>query len=206
MDFGIRTQFVYLDQDGKENTGTVERDNCTVGAYCVGSSSGLSCVPGLANGQQCTQDRECLTNSCYNDGAGGIGYCGNPADSFKEVPLTTWVAIGISILIFMLIVLASLWLLHRYQSKKEHEKIKRFFDMQEQLRQHSGRDTPDMTEGAILLGTPRLYAHSNKSESSIISDIRNRMSMPGSRPQSQLIQWCSSLFCIHIFTFFPPLA
>lgn len=182
----IRTQFVYMDQNGQENTGRVERDNCTVGAYCVNGS----CIQALSNGEQCTQDRECWTNSCFNDGAGGMGTCGNPPDSFKEVPLSTWVAIGISILVFMTVVLLALWLLHRYQSKKEHEKVRRFFDMQEQLRQHSGRDTPDMTEGAILLGTPRLYAHSNKSDTSIISDIRNRMSMsmPGSRPQSQLIQ------------------
>ncbi|CAO3663012.1 unnamed protein product [Umbelopsis vinacea] len=180
------TQFVYMDQNGQENTGRVERDNCTVGAYCVNGS----CIQALSNGAQCTQDRECWTNSCFNDGAGGMGTCGNPPDSFKEVQLSTWVAIGISILVFMILVLLALWLLHRYQSKKEHEKIRRFFDMQEQLRQHSGRDTPDMTEGAILLGTPRLYAHSNKSDTSIISDIRNRMSisMPGSRPQSQLIQ------------------
>ncbi|KAH8548508.1 hypothetical protein BGW37DRAFT_506403 [Umbelopsis sp. PMI_123] len=178
------TQFTYTEQTGQEMTGTFQRDNCTVGAYC---DNGL-CVQGLANGVQCTQDRECFTNSCFNNGAGGVGYCGNPPDSFKEVLMTTWIAIGVSIFVFMILVLLALWLLHRYQSRKEHEKIKRFFDMQEQLRNQSGQDTPDMTEGAILLGTPRLYAQSNKSDTSIISDIRNRTSMVGSRSHSQLLQ------------------
>ncbi|KAG2184174.1 hypothetical protein INT44_009189 [Umbelopsis vinacea] len=177
------TQFNYTEQTGEEMTGTTQRDNCTVGAYC---NNGV-CIEGLANGEQCTQDRECFSNSCFNNGAGGVGYCDIPPDSFKEVPMSTWVAIGISILVFMILVLIALWLLHRYQSRKEHEKVKRFFDMQEQLRQQSGGGTPDMTEGAILLGTPRLYAHSNKSDSSIISDIRTRMSMPGARSQSNLM-------------------
>ncbi|KAG2176395.1 hypothetical protein INT43_005629 [Umbelopsis isabellina] len=177
------TQFAYMDQNGEEAEGTYERDNCTVGAYCENTK----CIAGLPNGAPCTQDRVCFSNSCYNDGVGGAGFCGNPPDSFKEVPISTWAAIGVSVLVFMLLILLALWFLHRYQSKKEHAKIQRFFDMQDALRQYSGNDTPEMSEGAILLGTPRLYAHSNKSDSSIVSDIRNRMSMPGSRPSSQLL-------------------
>ncbi|RUS13603.1 hypothetical protein BC937DRAFT_95072 [Endogone sp. FLAS-F59071] len=172
-----------------DSSQTIERDNCTYATFCnITDPTNKRCVQGYSLGAACTQDRECISNSCNNDGAGGIGFCDNPPDSFKQVPLWTWIVIGVCILLFMVFTLLLLWLLHRFQSNREHEKIRRFYEVQEIFRQQNENQLPETREGSIILGTP-VYNQKNASSHSVSTPnqpgtgVRLSMaSVNGSRP------------------------
>lgn len=70
----------------------------------------------------CWQDRECLSGNCSDDGK-----CVNGPDVFHSIAKWLWIVLGCSIFVFVLLILGVLWILHRYQSRKEHAKSAKFF-------------------------------------------------------------------------------
>ncbi|OZJ03023.1 hypothetical protein BZG36_03980 [Bifiguratus adelaidae] len=166
----------------------VQRDNCTTNTYCNAQfnvSHTGTCVPAFADGQACTQDRMCMSQNCNNDGAGGPGVCANPPDAFKVVPLWTWATIGAAIIVFMIIVLLGLWLLHRFQSRREHNKIKLFYEQQELFKQQNNINE----RGSIYLSTPSMVdlggkRHSMSSLSLSSNNPRSQIRSPGSNSSS----------------------
>ncbi|KAI8086703.1 uncharacterized protein BX664DRAFT_236784, partial [Halteromyces radiatus] len=112
------TQYVSNDAEGNAELQTIVRDNCTDGTYCVNQA----CITSKVNGATCSQDRECISNTCSPDGV-----CVNGPDVFHQIANWLWGVIGAAIVVFILIVLLLLWALQRYQSKKEHQKIGKFF-------------------------------------------------------------------------------
>lgn len=46
--------------------------DCADGLYC----NAMTCQPQKADGQSCTNDRECLAGTCIGDAQGGMGQCG----------------------------------------------------------------------------------------------------------------------------------
>lgn len=162
------TTYTFQYRNSDSQTQTIERDNCTANAYCDTTGPIKKCVQGLPLGSPCTQDRLCFSGSCNNNGAGGEGYCDQPPDSFRQVATWVWVVIGVSIIVFMLLTLLGLWLLHRWQSAREHEKIRRFYETQEMFRQQNENALPDTREGSIILGTPVVYNQKNASSVSVL--------------------------------------
>ena len=70
----------------------------------------------------CWQDRECISGTCSDD-----GYCVNGPDVFHSIAKWLWAVLACSIFVFVLLILGVLWILHRYQSRMEHEKAAKFF-------------------------------------------------------------------------------
>ncbi|KAG0789187.1 hypothetical protein G6F22_006784 [Rhizopus arrhizus] len=121
---------VYYSQDADENMvqQTIIRDNCTDGTYCLGST----CVVSKPLNSACDQDRECLSGSCSND-----GLCIQGPDVFHVIKTWLWGVLGTAVVVFVLLVLGLLWILHRYQSKKEHAKIMKFFGDNEEFSKYA---------------------------------------------------------------------
>lgn len=80
----------------------------------------------------CSQDRECLSNTCSNSGV-----CINGPDMFRKIKTWIWGILGASIVLFVCFVLGLLWFLHRYQSNKEHAKISKFFGDNEEFAKYA---------------------------------------------------------------------
>lgn len=129
-----RTQYVSYDAEGDAELQTIVRDNCTDGTYCVNEA----CVSSKANGATCSQDRECVSNTCNPD-----GMCVNGPDVFHQIAAWLWGVLGASVFVFILIVLLLLWALQRYQSKKEHEKVGKFFGDNEEFAKYAMLDHDD---------------------------------------------------------------
>ncbi|KAI9253192.1 hypothetical protein BY458DRAFT_549906 [Sporodiniella umbellata] len=121
---------VYYSQDADESMvqQTIIRDNCTDGTYCLGST----CVLSKGLNAVCDQDRECLSGSCSNE-----GICIQGPDVFHVIKSWLWGVLGAAIVIFVLLVLGLLWILHRYQSKKEHAKAHKFFGDNEEFSKYA---------------------------------------------------------------------
>ncbi|RUS25997.1 hypothetical protein BC938DRAFT_471369 [Jimgerdemannia flammicorona] len=179
------TEYTFQYRNSDSQTQTIERDNCTTNTYCDTTGPTKKCVQGLPLGSPCTQDRVCYSGSCNNNGAGGAGVCDQPPDSFRQVAMWVWVVIGVSIIIFMLLTLLGLWLLHRWQSAREHDKIRRFYETQEMFRQQNENALPDTREGSIILGTPIVY---NQKNASSVSVPRGAESTPASSSNRLSIQ------------------
>jgi hypothetical protein len=92
----------------------------------------FKCITSKPLGVSCQQDRECLSGSCSND-----GLCVNGPDVFHKIQPWTWGVVATAIVIFIALVLLSLWFLHRYQSKKEHAKIVKFFGDNEEFSKYA---------------------------------------------------------------------
>lgn len=107
---------------------TIIRDNCTDGTYCLGST----CVVSKPLNSACDQDRECLSGSCSNE-----GFCIQGPDVFHVIKAWLWGVLGTAVVVFVLLVLGLLWILHRYQSKKEHAKIMKFFGDNEEFSKYA---------------------------------------------------------------------
>lgn len=97
---------------------TIIRDNCTEGTWCNNNA----CILSLPLDSDCWQDRECLSGTCSDDGK-----CINGPDVFHTIANWLWIILGCSVFVFVALILGVLWILHRYQSKKEHEKMAKFF-------------------------------------------------------------------------------
>ncbi|KAI8333554.1 hypothetical protein BC941DRAFT_433761 [Chlamydoabsidia padenii] len=128
------TQYVSYDSDGDSMLQTIVRDNCTDGTYCVNEA----CVNSKPNGATCSQDRECLSNTCNPNGV-----CVVAPDVFREIAAWLWGVVGASVFVFILIILLLLWALQRYQSKKEHQKIGKFFGDNEEFAKYAMLDHDD---------------------------------------------------------------
>lgn len=83
----------------------------------------------------CDQDRECLSGSCSNNGV-----CIQGPDVFHVIKPWLWGVLGTSVFVFVILVLGLLWILHRYQSKKEHAKIAKFFEDNEEFAKYAMLD------------------------------------------------------------------
>ncbi|ORZ17838.1 hypothetical protein BCR42DRAFT_412607 [Absidia repens] len=125
------TQYVSYDAEGDAELQTIIRDNCTDGTYCVNEL----CVSSKANGASCSQDRECVSNTCNPDGV-----CVTGPDVFHQIAAWLWGVLGASVFVFILIVLLLLWALQRYQSRKEHAKIGKFFGDNEEFAKYAMLD------------------------------------------------------------------
>lgn len=97
--------------------------------YCDINSK---CITSKQLGLSCLQDRECLSGSCSN-----AGFCVNGPDVFHKIQPWTWGVVATAIVIFIALVLLSLWFLHRYQSKREHAKIVKFFGDNEEFSKYA---------------------------------------------------------------------
>lgn len=107
---------------------TIIRDNCTDGTYCLSAV----CVVSKGLNAECDQDRECLSGSCSNS-----GFCIQGPDVFHVIKPWLWGVLGTAIVIFVLLVLGLLWILHRYQSRKEHAKKHKFFGDNEEFSKYA---------------------------------------------------------------------
>ncbi|KAG0189506.1 hypothetical protein DFQ28_003320 [Apophysomyces sp. BC1034] len=127
-----RTSYSSLDAEGEAMQQTIIRDNCTVGTYC---GPAALCIESKPNGQECEQDRECLSGTCSNDYV-----CINGPEVFHTIKPWLWGVLGAAVAVFVIIILGALWILHRYQSKKEHEKIAKFFGDNEEFSKYVDHD------------------------------------------------------------------
>lgn len=118
-----RSNYISYDSHGRQIQQTIIRDNCTQGLYCDHTGSN-TCIPAKTVGSPCVQDNECLSENCV----WSTKTCGVAADSFHKVSVWVWVVLAISIFLFVITTLLLLWFLHRYQSKQEHKKARRFFE------------------------------------------------------------------------------
>jgi hypothetical protein len=117
------TNYTSYDSKGQQVFQTIIRDNCTIESYCDYQKTHL-CVNSKALGSVCDQDNECLSDNCDE----GTHKCEVAADSFHQVANWAWGVVASVIFIFVIITLLFLWLLHRYQSKREHERARKFFE------------------------------------------------------------------------------
>ncbi|KAI8098036.1 uncharacterized protein B0P05DRAFT_461075, partial [Gilbertella persicaria] len=115
-----RTDYVSYDAKGFAVQQIIIRDNCTEGTWC--SDTSHTCTSSLPLGATCWQDRECLSETCSDEGK-----CITGPDVFHTIANWLWIVLGCAVLVFVLTILGMLWLLHRYQSRKEHEKVLKFF-------------------------------------------------------------------------------
>jgi hypothetical protein len=98
-----------------------------LGTYCD-LNGGFTCIASKLNNSPCQQDRECLSNTCSSN-----DICVNGPDVFHEIRAWLWGVLGTCIVIFVVLILGVLWILHRYQSRKEHAKIVKFFGDNEEF-------------------------------------------------------------------------
>ncbi|OBZ84275.1 hypothetical protein A0J61_07675 [Choanephora cucurbitarum] len=131
------TVYMTYDAAGEGLQQTIIRDNCTEGTYC----DNALCIQSKALGSSCEQDRECLSGTCSNDGS-----CINGPDVFHKVQPWLWGVVGASVVLFVCLVLGLLWMLHRYQSKKEHEKISKFFGDNQEFAKHALMNDDDYSD------------------------------------------------------------
>ncbi|KAJ8659520.1 hypothetical protein O0I10_004885 [Lichtheimia ornata] len=129
------TMYVTYDRDDYAIRQIIIRDNCTDGTYCMNEK----CIESKENGATCEQDRECLSAYCNTD-----GLCVNGPDVFHTIPNWLWAVVGVAIVVFVLIILVLLWFLHRYQSRKEHAKITKFFGDNEEFAKYAMLENDDM--------------------------------------------------------------
>ena len=117
-----------------------------------------------ANNAPCQQDRECLSNTCSSS-----NICITGPDVFHEIKAWLWGVLGMSVIIFVVLILGMLWILHRYQSRKEHAKILKFFGDNEEFAKYAMMHDNDsqsvftdsdskvnvpLTEQVVFLTTP----------------------------------------------------
>ncbi|KAG1048620.1 hypothetical protein G6F43_009001 [Rhizopus delemar] len=167
---------VYYSQDADEDLvqQTIIRDNCTDGAYCLESI----CVSSKPLKSACEQDRECLSGSCSND-----GICIQGPDVFRVIKAWLWGVLGACIIIFVLLVLGLLWILHRYQSKKEHAKVRKFFGDNNEFTKYAMLDDDNddhQSTSVLYLATPD-YLMSQ----ALSTSHKNPSSMSLHRPTNQ---------------------
>jgi cbb3-type cytochrome oxidase subunit 3 len=132
-----RTDYVSYDAKGFAVQQTIIRDNCTEGTWC---NDNHVCVSSFGLGEPCWQDRECISGTCNDDGV-----CINGPDVFHKIANWLWAVLGCSVFVFVLIVLGILWILHRYQSRKEHEKAAKFFGDNEEFYKKMHQDDTSST-------------------------------------------------------------
>ncbi|KAL1931887.1 hypothetical protein VTP01DRAFT_8943 [Rhizomucor pusillus] len=138
------TDYISYDAEGYAVQQRIIRDNCTLGTYCD-ERNGLVCIPSKANGAPCQQDRECISQYCSNSGS-----CINGPDVFHTIPAWLWAVLGVAVFLFVLLILAMLWVLHRYQSKKEREKIRKFFGDNEEFAKYAMLEHDDVNAAAFF--------------------------------------------------------
>lgn len=131
INFPNSTSYLSYDASGQSVQQTIIRDNCTSGTYCDLNSS-YTCTVSKPNNSPCQQDRECLSNTCSAD-----DICINGPDVFHQIKTWLWGVLGTSIIIFVVLILGVLWILHRYQSRKEHAKIVKFFGDNEEFAKYA---------------------------------------------------------------------
>ncbi|KAI9031956.1 hypothetical protein CLU79DRAFT_730866 [Phycomyces nitens] len=189
-----RTNYVSYDAEGYSVQQTIIRDNCTIGSYCDDLSSPV-CIVSHPNGAQCQQDRECISASCNNDGV-----CVNGPEIFKKIAVWLWAIVGVAVFLFVILTLAALWVLHRYQARKEHAKILKFFGDNEEFARYAMADSdftgmysvqPDRTSPSTS-ELPSTSTRPNASKSSVVylgtPDYNESQALGLSRP----IQWRNS--------------
>ncbi|KAL9553326.1 hypothetical protein PS6_004017 [Mucor atramentarius] len=138
-----RTDYVSYDAKGLAVQQTIIRDNCTEGTWC----DNHICISSNALGASCWQDRECITGYCTDD-----GICINGPDVFHSIANWLWAVLGCSVLVFVFVILGFLWILHRYQSRKEHEKAAKFFgDNDEFFKKYQMMQQDDTTSTSQLV-------------------------------------------------------
>ncbi|KAG2237477.1 hypothetical protein INT48_005510 [Thamnidium elegans] len=141
-----RTDYTSYDAKGFALQQTIIRDNCTEGTYC--NDENHTCIGSKALEKACWQDRECLSGTCSDD-----GYCMNGPDVFHTIATWLWAVLGCSIFVFVLLILGVLWILHRYQSRKEHEKSAKFFgDNDEFYKRYQMQQANDSTSRLVSTG------------------------------------------------------
>ncbi|KAI8137670.1 hypothetical protein BJV82DRAFT_634200 [Fennellomyces sp. T-0311] len=131
------TEYVSYDARGYALRQRIVRDNCIQDTYCD-ESNGNVCIPSKANGAACDQDRECLSQTC-----GSSGICMNGPDVFHTIAPWLWAVLAIAVCLFILLILGILWVLHRYQSKKERAKIAKFFGDNEEFAKYAMLEEDD---------------------------------------------------------------
>lgn len=124
-----RTEYTSYNAQGYALRQRIVRDNCIQGTYCSNTNK---CDQSYLNGFACSQDRECISQTCSTDGR-----CVNGPDVFHTISTWLWAVLGIAVVLFILLVLGILWVLHRYQSKREREKIIKFFGDNEQFAKYA---------------------------------------------------------------------
>ncbi|CAO3617698.1 unnamed protein product [Cunninghamella blakesleeana] len=147
------TQYVTYDAEGYAELQTIVRDNCTDSTYCVNEV----CVQSKQNGVACEQDRECISGTCSRDSV-----CVTGPDVFHTIASWLWGVLGASVVIFIIIVLLLLWALQRYQSKKEHLKVRKFFGDNEEFAKYAMLDDDSLYDDTTELRPPPSLGEKNR--------------------------------------------
>ncbi|KAI9271427.1 hypothetical protein BY458DRAFT_555631 [Sporodiniella umbellata] len=148
----------------------IVRDNCTGGTYCLGSM----CVASKELGAECEQDRECLSGACSDNER-----CVPGPDVFRVIQDWLWGVLATAVVLFAVLVLSLLWLLHRYQSKKERAKMDRFFGDNQEFTKYAMLDEDNSS--TVYLRTPD-YLHSQ----ALSTSHKNPSSMSLHQPTDKL--------------------
>ncbi|CDH57899.1 hypothetical protein RO3G_11043 [Lichtheimia corymbifera JMRC:FSU:9682] len=128
------TDYVSYDATGNGVQQRIVRDNCTQGTYCVHSK----CIPSKENGMACDQDRECISGTCSTDYV-----CINGPEVFRTIPTWLWAVVGVAVFLFVLATLVVLWILHRFQAKRERALRAKFFGDNEEFAKYAMLEQPD---------------------------------------------------------------
>lgn len=158
-----KTVYTSYDQDGDSLQQTIIRDNCTEGTYCDLRTT-FTCIESKPNNSPCEQDRECLSNTCSPDNT-----CINGPDVFKQIKAWLWGVLGAAVVVFVCLILGMLWILHRYQSRKEHAKITKFFGDNEEFGKYA------MTQ------------QDNDSSASLFTDSDSKIHLPLTDQRSDVV-------------------
>ncbi|KAI9489897.1 hypothetical protein BDB00DRAFT_840550 [Zychaea mexicana] len=168
------TDYVSYDAQGYALRQRIVRDNCIQGTFC---SENNRCSASSLNGAACSQDRECISETCSVDGV-----CVNGPDVFRTIATWLWAVLGLAVILFILLILGILWVLHRYQSKKERAKIIKFFGDNEEFAKYAMLEEDD-GEGSNHHHHHHSIHNNNDSSSNNVSatstakDSSNRTSM-----------------------------
>ncbi|KAI7856133.1 hypothetical protein BDC45DRAFT_534014 [Circinella umbellata] len=152
------TEYTSYDAQGYALRQRIIRDNCMQGTYCSNSSK---CAQSYLNGFTCSQDRECFSQTCSID-----GICINGPDVFHTIPTWLWAVLGVAVVLFILLVLGVLWILHRYQSKKEREKIIKFFGDNQEFAKYAMLEE-DSSDGLVTASGEHHDTSVNKEKSNM---------------------------------------
>lgn len=139
------TAYIAYGTNGEEFIDIVSRGNCNLGLYC--DSQQKMCMQQKDLNVACDADKECASFNCQPSGV-----CGKSASAPNHFATWIYAVVGIGIFGGMIVILVTLFFLHRRHREKEREKRAQY--MREQMTFHENirqmRETADS-----ILSLPR---------------------------------------------------
>lgn len=104
-------------------TDIISRHNCAPGLYC--SSDGLVCIPGIAVGQACQVDMQCLSGNCDTSNV-----CVAPPETPAPIPKAVIVLAPLLVIAGLAGMVYSLYTFHQKARKKRSETLHEYWTEQ----------------------------------------------------------------------------